>query len=508
MGQKQFSWVATYKELSTWLYRQEENQSMLIRILQEIGIDRFTDINESGQKILLNEIDPFTFFSYLNKFKNQERLRKLRLLHKKLQLTCSIPNDVAGLPTINPMKVWLFPYKIERKPEDVKYLWRLFKQAVDRNIDEATFKYVLGIKSVGKAKLSICLFYTDPKYYLPLDAHTAQYLKNKKQEYTYSTYEEYLSLVNRVEENLQLTGLQISLEARGVSSRKNSVIPITSIPELLEHISELSDSEDNDKGMVFYRGHSDISYELKPYVYREKEFITHEDHMYKELIGQVPSEFSQCTSTFERLVKMQHYGLPTRLLDITTNPLVALYFACKDNSTRTGVLYRFTATKEYIKYYDSDAVSVISNISRRPVSFSVDSSLKIAPSDTEEERKDKIAKFNSTPDIVYLLHEIRGEKPHFQPLIDIEDIERVYCVLPKMDNPRIIKQNGAFFLFGIKGEKKNPSDFIFEKTEFRIAGEFKKKILQQLGIMGIDEASLFPDIDHASEHVRKKYHED
>ena len=507
MTQQTFSWIATYKELSTWLYQQEDNQPELIRILQDIGIDHFADIDKNGNKVLLDEIDPFTFFSYLNKFKNQERLRKLRLLHKKLQLTCSIPNDVAGLPTINPMKVWLFPYKIERNPDDVKHLWQLFRQAVDKKIDEHTFQEVLRIKSVGKAKLSICLFYTDPEYYLPLESRTARYLKNKKQEYTYNTSEEYLSLVNQVKKNLNLIGPQISLEAWGVSSRKNSVIPITSIPELLEHISELSDSEDNDKGMIFYRGHSDISYELKPYVYRENGFITHEDQMHKELIGQVPAEFSQCTSTFERLVKMQHYGLPTRLLDITTNPLVALYFACKKNYEKMGSLYRFTIPKEFIKYYDSDAVSVISNISRRPISFSIDSSLKIAPSDTEE-RKDKITKFNNTSDIVYLLHEIRGEKPHFQPLIDIEDIERVYCVLPKMDNPRIIKQNGAFFLFGIRGEKRNPADFIFEKTEFRIAGEFKKKILQQLEIMGIDEASLFPDIDHASEHVRKKYHKD
>lgn len=41
----------------------------------------------------------------------------------------------------------------------------------------------------------------------------------------------------------------------------------------------------------------------------------------------------------------QHHGLPTRLLDWTFNPMVALYFAVKDSSDKDGFVYRTTLSE-------------------------------------------------------------------------------------------------------------------------------------------------------------------
>lgn len=378
-----------------------------------------------------------------------------------------------------------------KSPSPVNVLWKLFGQVKEGKVDERLFQTALNIKSVGKGKLSIVLFYANPEKYVPLDSNTSSYLRSKKLGYTYDSFASYNELSEKIVKTLGKRPWEISYEAYNYKPESDSS-SIGSIRTLFEKLED--ELEDDMDYHIFYRGQSDKSFGLIPSIYREKFLIQNENRIFRDIIAQSPADFKGCTSTFEKLVKMQHYSLPTRLLDITTNPLVALYFAC-ENDAVDGKLFRFEVQTSDIKYFDSDAVSVVSNIAKRPIDFSI-----------EDLRELDRNEFNSEEEIQYLLHEIKYEKPHFQNVIDSKDIERVFCVKPMFDNPRIIRQSGAFFLYGINGNKSQPASLNFSYKVYIINKAQKRKIRKQLEALGIDKSTLFPEVEHVAEHIKDKYH--
>jgi hypothetical protein len=195
-----FTWLPFYKELSNWLLGKQNSQLELISKLKEIGITGFRDGTEKGKEITLQEIDPFTFLAYLNKFHSDERrVEILQDLRRKLPFKCPEPTDVSGIPTTHPMKVHLFPWKTIRGNNDINVLWELFGQVKEGKVDERLFQTALNIKSVGKGKLSIVLFYANPERYVPLDSNTSSYLRSKKLGYTYDSFASY----NMTEQGIQ-----------------------------------------------------------------------------------------------------------------------------------------------------------------------------------------------------------------------------------------------------------------------------------------------------------------
>lgn len=106
---------------------------------------------------------------------------------------------------------------------------------------------------------------------------------------------------------------------------------VNSLLEYLQVVKIMNTARYSDETLVF-RGMSKSEWLPLPGLSRytgDDESI--EYNMVSEFLTLRPEEFAGLNSNFEILAKMQHYGLPTRLLDFTTNPLVALYFACEDN---------------------------------------------------------------------------------------------------------------------------------------------------------------------------------
>jgi hypothetical protein len=272
---------------------------------------------------------------------------------------------------------------------------------------------------------------------------------------------------------------------------------IGSVRTLLSILDEIV----SDDSICLFRGHANKDFSLLPSIYRKEEWISNEDKMIREIIMRCPSEFSAMRSSFEKLVKMQHYDLPTRLLDLTENPLVALYFACvgfKEND-KDGELLFFKIPKSEIKYFDSDTVSVISNIAWSKPDFEV------------AKRFESNFHQQGNHHALRLMHDIKQEKPYFLERINPEHIKSVICVKPKLDNPRVVRQDGMFLLFGIGGNKhisaKIPKNWIYypQSKKYIVKAVDKDNILKQLSGLGISKAKLFPEIDMVSQFIKDDY---
>jgi 5-methylcytosine-specific restriction protein B len=163
------------RELSTWEDRQEE----LVGFLEELRTQGYviTPLNDRdghGARILLREIDPFTFFGVFNRrIGIEQRLSILARMKEHFQLKSDLPEDFDGVPLLNNMKSWFFSGQSSRHPGDVMKLWRVFQAALRENPLESeefqkAFDEAEQVKQTN-INLTIGLFWIRPDTFLSLD---------------------------------------------------------------------------------------------------------------------------------------------------------------------------------------------------------------------------------------------------------------------------------------------------------------------------------------------------
>jgi hypothetical protein len=95
-------------------------------------------------------------------------------------------------------------------------------------------------------------------------------------------------------------------------------------------------------GGVWWRGHAANEWVLRPGVFRTPEIAAAEKNLALRFLAKAGTRYPNCPTLSDNagwMFLMQHYGLPTRLLDWSESILVAAYFACIDHSDRDGEIW-------------------------------------------------------------------------------------------------------------------------------------------------------------------------
>lgn len=139
---------------------------------------------------------------------------------------------------------------------------------------------------------------------------------------------------------------------------------------------QVKELRNDGKRELYFRGQDNIEYgNTCPSLVRNEKQYNHESNMINDFLAKYPDLFKDCQNNVDRLALMQHHQLPTRMLDLTTNALIALYFAVEKDNCKDGVVYVFNNfyNAEFVdKALDSSFIFELDKLAIIPHSSSKD----------------------------------------------------------------------------------------------------------------------------------------
>jgi hypothetical protein len=258
-----------------------------------------------------------------------------------------------------------------------------------------------------------------------------------------------------------------------------------SLSEFLSVIEEIHNSASE---FLWFRGNRSLSYDLIPSLYRHKTANTPEklavlehDLMTRFRQRSIPYHTRSLEDYWATLFFMQHYGIPTRLLDWTENPLTALHFALINS-------FHTINEKGQNKFKEAAAVWVLDPIkwNRHALQNTSYMGGVLAPDDEVLNKGYKSSRsfsgLNTHPVAIFGTH----------------------------NSPRIVAQQGVFTIFG---QSTTPMEKLFRSGNFPqnslIRITIKMSVIEKLRAAllknGVTETVVYPDLEGLALEMKRSY---